>query len=159
MPSPVARRNCNATISPSPLQGVAPNATQLARGSSSHWDRTLAAPYRGHASSASPALTRSEPLSQAQGRSRRRGCTYKSLAARTSNGRHGVPRSANLPSNKPNEPAGLHTSSPRWKAPTPLLFALGAAMLLLTFVIETAATAFGRRCMHQCQLGESMCTL
>jgi hypothetical protein len=91
MPSLVARRNCNATISPSPLQGVAPNAAQLVPGSSSHWDRTLAAPYRGHVSSASPALTRSEPLSQALGRSRRRECTYKSLVARTSNGRHGVP--------------------------------------------------------------------
>jgi hypothetical protein len=30
----------------------------------------------------------------------------------------------------------------------PLLFALGAAMLPLTFAIEIEATAFGRRCMR-----------
>jgi hypothetical protein len=121
MPSLVALRTCNAAIPASPLQGVAPNATQLARGSSSHWDRTLAAPHRGHASSASPALTRSQPLSQALGRSRRPGCTPT---------------------------AGMEYLLGELPIEQPLLFALGAAMLPLTFAIEIEATAFGRRCMR-----------
>jgi hypothetical protein len=94
MPSLAVRRNCNATISSSPLQGVAPKATQLtpiARTSSSFCDRTLATPHRGHASSPSAALTMSGTSSQALSRSCRRGCTNESLGPRTSKGRHGVP--------------------------------------------------------------------
>jgi hypothetical protein len=64
-----------------------------------------------------------------------------------------------FPSNTPNEPTGFHTSSPRWKAPAPLLFALCAATLSLAFVIEIVATAFGRRQIGRCYLGENSCRL
>jgi hypothetical protein len=135
MPSLVARRNCNATISSSPLQGVAPKGTQLtpiARASSSFCDRTLATPHRGHASSPSPAVTMSGPSSQS---------TEPLMPARMHKRKLGGPDlqrpawstcSATFPSNKLNEPAGFHTSSPRWKAPTPLLLALDAATLSLS---------------------------
>jgi hypothetical protein len=37
-----------------------------------------------------------------------------------------------LPLEQADEPAGSHTSSLRWKAPTPLRFAFGAATLSRT---------------------------
>jgi hypothetical protein len=122
MPSLVARRNCNATISSSPLQGVALNTASSGRD-----DRAgfviLLQPHLGNSSSRAREFTSNrsdyvraivsstEPLLSALKR--------PAWSA----------RSATFPSNKPNEPAGSHTSSLRWKAPTPLRFALGAATL------------------------------
>ena len=135
MPSLVARRNCNATISSSPLQGVAPKATQLtpvARASSS-----FLRPHLGHASSRAceSAVSRSDYVRDIVS------STEPLMLARMHKRKFGGPNlqrpacstcSATFPSNKPNEPAGFHTSSPRWKAPTPLRLALGAATLSLS---------------------------
>jgi hypothetical protein len=60
------------------------------------------------------------------------------------------PCTTTFPSNKPNEPTGFHTFSPRWKATTPPLFALGAATLSLASDIEIVAGTFERRNMCQC---------
>ena len=161
MPSFAVRRNRSATISSAPQQDVALNMA-----SSGHDDRAglviLLQPHPGNASSrarefavisselARAVVPSAVPIVFAH--------VHKPIL-----GGLDFQRAASsvcttvFPSNKPNEPTGFHTSSPRWKAPTPLPFALGAATLSLALVIEIVATTFGRRYMRQCYSGESTC--
>jgi hypothetical protein len=159
MPSLVARRNCNATISSSPLQDVAPKATQLtpiARASSSFCDRTLATPHRGHASSPSPALTMSGLSSQALSRSCRRGCTNESLGARTSKGRHGVP--ARRPSPRTSR-MSLRAFIHRRRGGRRLHRCAWRLARRRSRSLVIMATISRRRYMRQCYLGENTCRL
>jgi hypothetical protein len=148
MQSLAVRRNCNATISSGPVQGVAPKATQpttIARASSSYCDRTLATPHRGHASSPSPALTRSGPLSQALSRSRRR-----------SKGRHGVPARRSSPrTSRMSLRAFIH----RLRGGRRLHRGSSRLARRRSRSLVIMATISGRRYMRQCYLGENTCRL
>ncbi len=152
MPSFAVRRNCSATISSGPLQAIALKAgptrddrvglvvlLQLQLGN----DSLRACKF---------AITRCDLVSAVVS------STVSHVPARmhTKLGDPDLQRPAwrpcktTFPSNRPNEPTGFHTFSPRWKATTPPLFALGAATLSLASVIEIVAATFEQRKMRQC---------
>jgi hypothetical protein len=152
MPSFAVRRNCSATISSGPLQAIALKAgptrddrvglvvlLQLQLGN----DSLRACKF---------AITRCDLVSavvsstvpQVPAR------MHKKLGDPDLRRPAWRPCKTTFPSNKPNEPTGFHTFSPRWKATTPPLFALRAATLSLASVIEILAATFERRNMRQC---------